>query len=572
MRHRLISMGSLTGLIAFAGILSSGASAQTFQVGDGPVAAAPGAAVTVPVYVSGGPADTAALNFTVSASGANLVGQITGSKAPGLDDFSYSDNSITRNGNEEYRGVLYAPTSGAGTINTSGQTHIANLNFTISPSAPDGAQIVLYFARGGNDHGTPAFDTDGMTALIGISNAAGQSIVPGGGDPAQTRPERVSGLVNVEADVDPDPIYEEDFEGQDLAWNFGQEIPPTSLQQRMLFNNENPFRFQITNSNVFGFFTRQNTSATRFQAPEPNYVANVEFTFSTNQANKSVLPQFRIRANSGDNVLSHATNIQSVQGDRSFIPGLGQQATASALLTVYPEMMDGVGPDGFIASFDHLAFGTGFEGIETFLHQVTIDGVAESALPAMSNVWSWNFRDMNMPAPAFTNGFLVEAAGGSNVDFAHTADGLSIDPNGTFSIGADGVGDLDLAQGRFTQLTYPFGWWQGTAPDWVIEGDKAYRVDFTVAAANANLAEAPTFRLRVRMSNDFVAETLVSPVPGQGSLYPAPGDPITYRTYIAFPNDFNGATPTLFFDAYRLNNGAGAVTLQDLTIQSFDHP
>ncbi len=554
--------GIIAGAVALASVLlpnTAAADGPTFSIES--TTGAPGENVPVNVFLSEGPADTAAYNFTVvfSNSGQLASSNITGQMAPGLGTgFTYLDNSLTTSEGLEYRAVLYS--SGPSVhFNSAGQVHIATINVPLSPDAQPGQVIGLEFRN--------EFDTDGRTGLVGVSNAAGSSIVPGGVAPADARPNAEGGTVTVE-----DSEIEYDFRpGPDLLddWEFAQIIPnPVSgdLTEGLTGQQAAGTGFNITQdaNNTFGFMQTRDEAASLVPSAGPGNIMYHTWVFASDAERPRDVPAIRLRNIKGDQPWAQTHEYQQPSSAIELVPTEAMGDVEMTAVSWVPPARTGGDParDGFILAFDILSFGvTGVPDTVVTVKEVKVSYKSEDSLANEQLVYQHDYSTgdtdgFDPPNEAGIPGAILPVTAISDV-------GL-----GVISSGPPGALDTNTNQLE----EFAFGWWERIVDEWIIEAGKIYRIDYSLGSTAPTINEHITARLRLTAGeNDFIAVTVVDAgsedisIPSEGSRQ--------LRAYVNFPDVLAGEPVKISFDGLQTNPAAsGGIYFEELTVRSFDRP
>lgn len=579
MRPTFNMAGSLAGAALLASGLVGSAFGQEFRLSGTGLSGRPGEVVQVGLVVTGGPVQTSAVNFTVSVEGANAqyVTSIDGDKAAPFAAFSIAENSPVRASGKEYRAVIYAP-AGVAPVSTENATQVATLFVTLAANAPKDAAIELKLDKvGGAGTGFDAIDATTKLGLVGISDSAGVSKVPGGASPSTARPARFGNIITV-LEVTTPALADVNFDGSASLldrWQFTQGIPYTSQAVRIIGTNNSPFQIEVTGDNVFGSLGIKKRSTTSVVPTAADTLLFHSFRYSANKANAKDAAPVRISASALDgSVASNATFQELGNGDPVLVPAGGAFKTVTSVVYVPAEVLDDDGGKGFGISFDVLNFlkpvavGTVFNVTDFVAEQV--------AIPAGAGTQIFQ-QDFTTGTGGFTASALPTTSGGREVSTSSTG-GLTVTPTGgIFYDLANGPGDPD-SLGKFPGLQYAYGWWgRSSIPDWVIQTGKIYRVETTVSSTAPTRAESHLFRLRFRpgTNGDYVYTSEVSSAGASASTWAPDADGETYTTYVSFPDEFAGQKVSFFFDSYGadISNGdKGSVTLKNINVKAFDRP
>lgn len=574
------------GALLLAGGFSSSAFAQSPTFILESTSAAPGQTAQVKVYLQDGPTDTSAINFTVSVPSGQadlLSGNMTGAVAAGWTGYASDQNAPSKT---EYRAVVY-PASGSSpsAVNTTGKTHVWTINVPIASGAANGSQL--------NVNVRNTFDTDGITGLVGISNAAGQSIhgteTPG--------PNNVRGIGAQNAVVSISTFGDTTVFPVDSGFEGFQGFPPfvklyptreVIVDPGTIIPGETGVRVDITGQagqginitsnsiNYFGFFqTAGNTQV----SPGENQVLVTKYVVGSTApaSDPRQTPTIRLRANADNyaqvSIFQEAAADPALVGD-VVVPTAGNDRTLVNLVHAPASASNGT-RDGFLLAFDVLAFGTGAAGNVLTIKSLEVSAVNPANLGAGTTVYSHNF------ATSGDDGFTGTANSGSinpvMASTLSTAGGLTITPADPDPSDANG-----FSFGRFEKTT-----------NWTVAANKIYRVQFNLASTATTPVQSNTARLRVNVGAradlglfDYVNTAVVeSGGPGvdQAELPTAGGR--DYVTYLRIPNELAGKQVLLAFDGYKPSGGFdtsgdgipdlklnGSVVLRSVVVTEHDAP
>lgn len=178
------AIGSLA--IAASLLLGGTASAQSFSFDNTVVKAPQGGTLNLGVFLSDVPQGVAAVNFTVRVSAGDAakmdLASATSTSPQDNAEFAYAYNSslvrssvttgVIQGNVVEFRGVIYPEGDTFTPFAANARTRVATLSIPIQADAVGELRFELVSA------------IDGETGLLGVSNSAGESLVPGG----ETRP------------------------------------------------------------------------------------------------------------------------------------------------------------------------------------------------------------------------------------------------------------------------------------------------------------------------------------------------------------------------------------------------
>lgn len=573
------------GAMILMGGITSTAFAQEFSLSAPDTTPFPGQVVNVDVVVnSPGLTDFAAANFTVSTS-SPLVTGISGSQA--IEGFQYADNSPSRAGGTEYRAVVYAP-AGSDQVETAENLVISTLQVQISPAATPGDTIELVFDEVGGA-GT-GFEADGITALVGISNASGDSITPSG----EVRPSRQALTLTVsEAAVNETIVFTTDSEpGIQESWTFGQGYPS--------FEGENTERItmpvfgqmEIIAPFVFGFF---NTWIERDQdnailnnyfyqdIEEDNGLLFIRWDVGSNAETVNEMPQVRLRTAAGDNeFFVNYLFTEDQDNGNEVLPVSGSNRTYWTVTYTDPTIMVSAeddpsgGATGLLTAYDVVGFGATADNIpgttitasQIDFYEVipssTLSGETVVYEPVLANNEA-NFVDAGLP----------EANGGVDFSTEATDQGLKItfseDPSGFF-------GEFDPVTGIFGDFSFGFAFWEvkpENTPTFTVQQDKIYKIEITASSENGI---PPQLRLRMNFLNNEVGfetgiDTSDLGVAGAPDFGPD-ADGNTYTTFYVPAPEVVGQSPQIALDAIHVfpQRTNSSVIINSLKVTEYDMP
>lgn len=573
---------SFLALLAVSAIGGGAAYAQTptFSLAND-VVAAPGTTAVIPLQLTGGVADTAAINVTirVSAAQANLIGNISaqaGSAPAGLVFQENSDLTAPDSG-KEYRLVVYAPSSPVATFNSSSNSTVVNLQIPIAATAPIGSVIDLSIPNG-ND----GFETrnGALIGLLSVSDASGASVVAdSNGDttrnPASDRPLATAGRITVGAAGFPTTV---DFgpTGGNGDWKWTQFLPFSTPDPgvQIVGSNAAGSGFRITLADTDGVSTSPGGvyfgaydyilpggATSGLWNPPQGMLLRSRWTVASTAAERNQSPILRSRSSAPDASTSTESILQGPftpgDGAAATVPTAGNDKVSENYAFVNDVVKNGAGPDGYNTPFDvyHTA-GIGTEGTETTLKTLVVDVVNPNALGSGTAVFSRNFQ--NDGAGPFS-AFGTNPIPGSLGVVYGTDGGLSITPQGA-----------PTSNGTVIS----FGFFEA-ANLFTIDSTKLYKVTATVGTTVTAANQMPTFRLRFLESNGFSFANLTTfGTLGDNAGGATAGNDKAYVTYASFPAEVNGKPCNFAFDvAKQADFTADApVILRSLTIEAFDKP
>ncbi len=591
MRAMAFRLTKALAAIAFVGGLAAGAQAQSPAFRLESVQGSPGETAQVRLFLSGGVNNTAAINFTITVPAedvAFLSGNITGDKSAALVGFTYEENSPTVASGREYRAVLYPNTGSSATFDSTAEVEVARISVPISASADPTASnpaINLVIKN--------QFDTDGITGLVGISNAAGVSIVSGAETPSAggTRSiAKTDGAVTVVIFGGTDNF--KDAAGIFPGWEARQVLPfvlKTGGVPQLLLPTVDPLfaagdvnlnitqnasgvavtTDELTNPTNFGFVVSDPNS--RKDSPGVDALGVAKWFVSTNVSNPNDNGKIRLRANTDSfaqaDIFQEARANVAEQGESTVpvsadgIVGLTQvfNAPASASNGLFADR------DGFEFAFDvqtdnvpDFFVKLGSQGQSYTIDRFELTSVSKASLTNEATIYSATFAGGD--AAGFTAGPNIIVGNPIN---ANSTDGLALVP-GPHANPSDVFG---------------FRWWERNISEWTVATGKLYRVDFVVASSAVNPVESIVARARFDVSEivgvpDYVKEVVIESAGfgADGTELPSPTGS-TYTTYLVIPDILAGRTVSVFFDAYKtLPSSNGGVTFKSIIVRSYDRP
>lgn len=574
--------------LTFAGIFAlAGAAAfaqPTFSIPTD-VVAAPGTTVEIPVRLTGGVADTAAVNLTLRVSNAQsglINGAISANQGTLPNNFLFQDNNLTApDGGKEYRMVLYSQSNPPATFDSTGNSQVVMLRVPIAANAAPGSVININIPSG-ND----GFETrnGAKIGLLGVSDADGDSIVAdSNGDsalnPDLDRPLGTAGQITV------------GFSGFPTALDF----QPSGGANNWIYNQFVPFRgnpgveivgtpsagngFQINLAQTagvddtparvyFGQFTFDFGFLTRtegFVNPPVDTIVRARYTVGSNGANRFDVPILRPRMAAADNSISveavfQGPNIGNVVNPT--VPTTGNDKVIQVMSYVPAIVKDGnasdVGnPDGFNVPFEaYHTSGIGTAGTSVFVRGLVVDVLSPGSLGNATAVYTRDFTTQG--GGEFSQFALNPAPGAIAVDYTTDSNGLGIRPT-------------SAPQNEGTQLSFGF-FDTGANSLFTIDSSRIYRLTWTVGTTSGARNTVPTHRVRFLVADTFdYATSVVTSAITESKHAPVSGTDSTYTAYISFPAEVSGRNVITAFDVYRDSASLGNefLYLRNLTIESF---
>jgi hypothetical protein len=572
MRANATNIVRLLGMVGVAGCLSSMASAQTptFRLEDKMVQ--PGQTAELGLFVSGGVANTAALNVTINVTeGADkLGGNITGVKSAALAAYTFAENRPTAT---QYRAVIYAPSSGVTPFSSTSEIQVATISVPVAANATDG-MIHLDIQN--------AFDADGVTGLTGLSDASGVSIhgteTPG---PSAARGITVdNSMVMVEAvtgtTIDFCPLNVLPAE-----WEFAQVIPfttPVRLSSASVPGQG--FSVTLQAKDTFGFLQTKDTDATVIPSPGDGQLLHVLWTIGSNSASAYDLPTFRLRASARDASFTQEHIFQEGSAANNapvVMPVTGDGAPRNFESVFYcPASLTNNNPNvtsnGIILAYDILQFGAagtnGNTGSRLDLKKIVYSSIDPAGLGAGTSLINLDFSagdSHNFTPIDFKPSGSVPGIFPSDLT---SASGLSIAPT-TAPV-------IPTTTGAASGVDFSFGIWEKLFDDasgepWEVAADTLYKVQFTLGSTAPVGNPSHTARLRFTVGdNDFTGTAVINPI--QDQSFDPRGSGTTYTGYLKFPPTTVGLPVKVSYDVYWVAaNTRGTITLKSLTVTALEN-
>lgn len=559
------SARKITKLLAQAGVValavSSMASAQSFSFGTTSMSGAPGETVNIPIYLDAA-GDVAGANFTVRVSQADddkldILGS-TSSSGLASGNFVYANNALSRSGATggaitgdvvEHRGVLYSSVSPAETFNAASQTQIATIQATIDPSATGSVTLELVSA------------IDNNTGLLGISDASGNSVVPGG----QTRPGGATLILDITSSGFP---ISTDFQttGADPNWTYEAILPVGgSLPVGTAVAGEGAkIEGQVMDS--FGFwYGHKDNPATVWRTPNTGMIYVTDFKMKSDATGFNV-PPIRIRTDSGDSFYASYALFQDLPGngaDGVQVVPESTPKTMRLLNHVQATNNNGVGPDGFNVAADLFLFLLGAPNEGIYLQNLNENVVDPATLTGETVIYDHTFTGADVDV------FQHEADNltGKQVTYSN-ADGLGIQTGGTYESGT-GIFSYGSWFSTFGQLSS-----QGL----VANQSKWYKIEATVTSDATAAARTPVIRLRLATENlEWMYYFTMTAAAGDATdaAYNASGAK-TYTSWAATPPEVDTLPMAIAFEMYDIYANVPdenpTVRLKTLKITQYDSP
>lgn len=590
MNPKAVRFTKVFGALALAAGLSSSALAQDPVVAPGAnltfaissTEAAPGETVNLVVSVSGGVAQTSALNFTVEVlDGGSLVdGSITGTGL--ITGYAYEDNTTTSG---QYRAVLYpAPGTSPAPFSSTGSVDVARLSIKVSDSATEGT-IRLGIAN--------RFDTDGITGLVGLSNSQGSTVInaqetvaAGGARAINSTPGIITIVDFTKIEFNKD-AFNTGWEAVQILPGFRTYLPDASgdAPANLTFGHTANTGVVQTTANLsgssYGYFGTLPTQ--RFTGVDANNILIQNWTVTSSAANPNDAPKFRLRSNADGwaegTVLQEVISATNPVGQgASTVPVAADGATVLQHLTFAVPSASNGGQfserDGFLlyADFETFldgGFKFGGQGETVVVQQAELRTFDPSTLTGGTVLYDQTF------AAGETGGFVTSNAGNENVGVAglpmsaDTSNGLLLIPSGAPS-----------------EQGLSFGWFENAPAGLTVDGSLIYRVEYNLSTTAASPVQTNPARLRIAVEEqptlpDYVKEAVVESggsATDTGNLPSTDAAGTNYVTYVRFPANLNGQQIKLYFDVFQTVADisglpvSGGVKLNSLTVTAFPAP
>ncbi|MBI1291277.1 hypothetical protein GC173_08535 [bacterium] len=583
------NMTLVTAAMALAGFTAV-ASAQTLRVET--VAVRPGQSATVKVYLQS-PVNVSAVNFTVRASTTDVPGAITGVKgtAAAISGANYvfvpNNANVVSGGTREFRAVLYSSTSGQSFAATS-DTHIATLTVPTSAASAPNLTITLE---------APNTFVNGVTALVGVSDAQGRSIVNGTPIAAGStaRPTTVNGGVRLDPVITSVP-----FTGDDTlrsGWEFVQVIPDPNVSSRLTATVDPDTGVLIstgsTFADAFGLLQMADPGADWLNATADSVVVyNWDLTSDATVANE--LPSLRLRTQTRDFSWSQLSVVGEFFTRPNSLPEVlpvGDLADAPKSIRAASfapaSVSNGVGPNGMYMAFDILTFDIAAANKTLGIRNFSAYSKPVSSLTNQTVLYTGNFSGGSTDGftntiNGFTDPALSDTANNVYRCTIDTSNGISLAPNSNQAVSQARQGTYYIAFATFERIF--------TAAELPVDTSRLYRLDFRARTTVANAQLAPTVRIRARVGQatpgfpnaqypnglpqpDFTQEIVIESVGQDSTQYLPTGAARTYTSYFAIPDDCDGGQVQLSLDVYPGGDWAqGAVVFEGVTVSSYDFP
>jgi len=583
-----------TAAFALAGFASV-ATAQTIRLET--VSVRPGQNATVRVFLQS-PVNVSAVNFTVRANTADVPGAITGNKgsAAAISSASYvfvpNNANIVSGGTREFRGVLYSNVAGQSFSATS-EIHIATLTVPTTVADPD-LSVTLE---------APNTFVNGVTALVGVSDAQGRSLANGAPitSGSTARPTTVNGGVRL------DPVIADlPFTGGDTlrtGWTFSQRIPDpaTTVAQTANVIDDGGFLITLTPNFLFSFGTLEMTAdSADALKPAVDSVMVYSWDMTSNATEARQLPSMRLNAYAKDFSWIQLSTVGETAARPTSLPEVlptGSLTDASKRIraaSFVPVSLGNSPSDGVTMAINFLAFSSGAANTTLGIQNLNVYSRPVSQLTNQTVLYTGNF------AAGSTDGFTLArrgvtdpAIGDENAPgnagylcTVDTANGIALGPNSN-NLGVTSIGGVFyLAFGSFERIF--------TAAQLPIDGSRLYRLDFRARTTVADASKAPTIRVRFTAGQtaagtpntqfpngqpqfDFTQEVVLESVGNETAMHlPTTTTARTYTSYFSLPAESTGGQALIALDVYPgFAPGdwqQGAVVFEGLTVSSYDFP
>jgi len=570
------------GALVLAGMGTTLALAQNPQLQLETITAAPGETAQVRLSLEGAAADTKAVNFTVriSAEDAALLGEgpIEGILPASLSTqgYVYEDNMpVTGDNSVEYRGVIYPRDSTSPAFDATNSTTLATLSIPVAPDSgdstdPDGIALTL----------VNEFASDGITGLVGISNAAGESVVSAPESPsagAQRNIAKVDGQIVIEQAgtiVDFKGGLPSGWEAVQVIPRFGMILPDRQIQNPELdfaAVQGSGIEATLNQTGSFGFL-QTGPSAQITDGLSGDMILAHKWSASTNATDAQANADLRFRMNV-DGFSQQAEYIEArtaASGEQGVttLPVASDGIVEFGSMSHLPASVANGFRDNALLALDFLTFIQGQAGTTLTLDNAEYDIIDPSSLQNEAMVWSHDFN----PNADGTDGFTFLPDRGAFLGDSQGIETSQITDSGMGVM----LGGPPRPDGQFS-----FAIWEGFVNEWQLNADKIYRVDYNVATTAAQPLDTNIARLRINFGElaeqgifDFVHMAVIES--GGDATDPAglpDQDGESYTTWINAPDALAGQTALVSFDGYQTTDRtSGGVILQNITVRSYDRP
>lgn len=523
---------------AFA-LLSAGAmtaEAQQFSFGSNKIIASPGEVIEIPVVLSGVSEPVAGVNYTVRMRQSDLLTVKLGDAttfspiADGNGSFTYADNTLLRDEADvasgairgdviEVRGVLYSTTATPATFNASAPATVATISAEVSPAARGRVELELVSG------------IENQTGLLGVSNAAGDSLVPTG----QERPAGATLFVQIRDGLAP---VTNDFTDPDQQQGFVYSAPlPLNANVKPLGTADaNGLSITSLADESYGTWAYDRVGRGAWRNPPGGllWVLDWDMVGSTDGVDH-LSPRMRVMPN--NDFYSHETIVQELDaGDGiSLVPGTAG-GTIRTITPVPAFASDGISWDGMNFFFDLVQFGIGAVGESLTLPGLKEHYVDPATLGGARVVLDQVYDQTN--AGVFES-FLADQ-GGLEVQYIQDRNGLGIKSAGPLD---DSGPDLVFSYGAWVSRLGQLGV--------TMDASKWYKVEATITGTAFNPAYNPIPRLRAFPNNsEMQVSNQVIPFLFQNDqTLPRPGyTPTTLTVWVAVPQALDGEAMNIAFE------------------------
>lgn len=428
----------------------------------------------------------------------------------------------------ELRVVLYDSNTppqalGAGTDVTLVQVHLL-----INGAASVGANAQVHLDLGVDGSVTP------NVGLTRLSNANGESFLPGAS----------SGTVTVAQPAYPPVVF--DFSGGQLDWSVIQIRETFDASGSPPFKVVNPgvaIGLKVTKTNdTFGFYS--STPDAIPPVPNDDMLVRANWLLSSSSADPADAPAVRLRFNSADYTVAESLEVTSpndVSGGR-LSPGTTPKIISEYFVQA-TSTRNGVGTDGYQASFDLMAFDPNYTGpldSAIWLHQLEVEATAlDTSSPTPVAAFNYDFSASGTDTQNW-NGIVIptlyglDGVGFPNTIVAEADNGLILRSENTLTAPPD--------------YKFSFAFW--TSPQFALVGgaDKLYRLKMNIASTTANPVQTPHFRIRLNSADSQWARSFeVIRKDIDSSMAPSASG-TDYYVYFNYPAELNGVAVSVSVD------------------------
>jgi hypothetical protein len=505
--------------------------------------------------------------------------------------FVPNNANIVSGGTREFRGVLYSNTAGQSFAATT-DTHIATLTVPTSASSAPNLSITLE---------APNTFVDGVTALVGVSDAQGRSIVAGAPITAgsNARPTTVNGAVRI------DPVITDTtFTGTDelrTGWQFIQALPDPAVSSRLTSTVDPDNGVQIhlgsTFADAFGLLQMADPNADWLNAPADSVVVySWDMTSDATTANQ--LPSLRLRTQTRDFTWGQLSTVGEYFARPDSLPevlpvgALGDAPKRVRSAAYAPiSVSNNVGQNGMFMAFDILTFDIGAANRTLAVRNFSAYSKPVSTLTGATTHFTGTFAGGSTDGftntiNGFTNPALSDTENNKYRATIDTSNGISIAPNSNSADSQARLGTYFIAFATYERIF--------TAAALPVDSSRLYRMDFTARTTVSDAQLAPTVRVRARVGQatngfpnaqypnglpqpDFTQEVVFESIASDSAMHLPTGPTArTYSSYFAIPDDCDGGQVMLSLDVYPSpvpgDWAPGAVVFEGMSVSSYDFP